>query len=421
MTTSAAPDQLRGLRADEVADRVARGLTNDLPDSPTRTIGEIVKANVFTYFNMLLGSLFVIILVVGPANDALFGGVIVANTLVGVVQEVRAKRTLDRLAVLSSPRARVRRDGEEFEVAVREVVLDDIVVLAPGDQVVVDGEVLEIHGLEVDESLLTGESDPVVKQSGDEVQSGSFVAAGGGAFRATRVGRDAYASQVAEEARRFTLSRSELRSGIDWIVHLVSYLMIPTGGLLLFSQITGHAGISDAIRATVAGVVAMVPEGLVLLTSVAFALGVVRLGKRQVLVQELPAVETLARVDVICLDKTGTITEGELTLDQLLPCAGADTSQAAGALAAVISADPNPNATQRALLSGLADTAAGGEQATGESSPITLPEVTRSVPFSSARKWSAATLADGTTWVLGAPDVLLRAVADPGDLPAKVE
>ncbi len=414
MTTVEAAPHPRGLSAAEVSDRVARGLTNDLPEHPTRTTKEIVRANVFTYFNLLLGGLLVVILVVGPLNDALFGGVIVANTLVGVIQEVRAKRTLDKLAVLSTPRATVRREGDDTEVAVREVVLDDLLVLRPGDQIVVDGTVVEVTGLEVDESLLTGESDPVVKAVGDTVQSGSFVAAGGGVMRATRVGRDAYASQVAEEARRFTLARSELRSGIDWIVRLVSYLMIPTGGLLLFSQITGHAGIADALRATVAGVVAMVPEGLVLLTSVAFALGVVRLGKRRVLVQELPAIETLARVDVICLDKTGTITRGELTLAELVATDGASApgADAIAALAAVLAADPNPNATLRALHDGLASRLASD-------APSAAP--TRAVPFSSARKWSAASLTDGSTWVLGAPDVILRQMPGTADLAALIE
>ena len=411
MTTVAAPVSSTGLSDDEVADRRARGLANDLPDAPTRSVGEIVKANVFTYFNLLLGSLFVIILVVGPSNDALFGGVIIANTVVGVVQEVRAKRTLDRLAVLSSPRARVRRNGTAGEIPVNEVVLDDVLLLEPGDQVVVDGEVLTSSSIEIDESLLTGESDPVLKEPGNPVMSGSFVAAGSGSMRATRVGREAYASQVAEEARRFTLARSELRSGIDFIVHLVSYLMVPTGILLLVSQLHASDGIAESIRGTVAGVVAMVPEGLVLLTSVAFAVGIVRLGRRQVLVQELPAIETLARIDTICLDKTGTLTEGDLALDRLVAGPGADEAGSAAALRAVIAAESAPNSTMRAVQAGL-PAAAPGE---------VLPTPTAHVPFSSARKWSAATFGADGTWVLGAPDVVLRAIPDSPALGAAVE
>ncbi len=204
-----------GLTLAEVAERRARGQVNDVPTTPSRTVAEIVRTNVFTRFNALLGSLLVVILIVGPIQDALFGFVLIANAGVGIYQELRAKRTLDRLAVLTSPRARIVRAGVVGETPVSDVVLDDVLELRPGDQIVVDGEVLEARSLEVDESLLTGESEPVVKGPGDEVLSGSFVAAGDGRFRATRVGAGAYAAGLAEQARRFTLTRSELRGGID--------------------------------------------------------------------------------------------------------------------------------------------------------------------------------------------------------------
>ncbi len=303
-----------GLSAAEVTDRRARGLSNDLPATNTRTFGQILRANLLTRFNLLLGGLLAVILVVGPLNDALFGGVLIANALIGITQEVRAKKTLDRLTILSAPKARVRRDGTEAEIPVNDVVLDDVLELQPGDQVVVDAEVVEASGLEIDEALLTGESDPVLKRAGDDVLSGSFVAAGGGYVRATRVGVDAYAVKLAADAKRFTLATSELRTGIDDIIRLISYAMVPTAALLLWSQLSAHEDWREAAAGTVAGVVAMVPEGLVLLTSMAFAAGVVRLGRRHALVQELPAVETLARVDVLCLDKTGTITEGDISL-----------------------------------------------------------------------------------------------------------
>ena len=293
--TAASP---AGLTSAEVDERVAKGLVNDVPEAPTRTLAEIVRANVLTPFNFLLGSLLVVILVVGPLQDALFGLVLVANTLVGIVQEVRAKRTLERLAVIGAPTARVVRDGTTREVGVGEVVLDDLLVAAPGEQVVVDGEVRQATAAEVDESLLTGESEPVGKRPGEPMLSGSFVVAGTLAYQATKVGREAYAAQLAEQARRFTLARSELRAGVDRIVKAVAWLLVPTAALLLASQLRS-LGVRAALRGAVAGTVHMVPEGLVLLVSVAFAVGVVRLGRRRVLVQELPAVETLARASVV--------------------------------------------------------------------------------------------------------------------------
>src|SRR5215212_1396567 len=258
-----------GLTAAEVAEREARGLVNDVPSAPTRTIGQIVRSNLVTRFNLLLGSLLAVIL---------------ANTVVGIVQEVRAKRTLDRLEVVNAPRARVVRDGRVAELAVGQVVLDDVLETAAGDQVVVDGEVLDAAGLEVDESMLTGESEPVARRAGDRLLSGSFVAAGSGRYQATKVGREAYAVQLTEQARRFTLARSELRAGVDQILKYVTWALVPTAVLLFVSQLRLEHGVRAGLRGAVAGTVAMVPEGLVLLTSVAFAVGVVRLGRRQVLV-----------------------------------------------------------------------------------------------------------------------------------------
>jgi cation-transporting P-type ATPase E len=382
----------RGLSAAEVAERVERGLVNDVPSAPTRTIGQIVRSNLLTRFNLLLGSLLAVILVVGPLQDALFGLVIVANTAVGIVQELRAKRTLDRLEVVNAPRARVVRDGRVSELAVGQVVLDDVLEAGAGDQVVVDGEVLEAAGLEVDESLLTGESEPVDRRPGDRLLSGSFVAAGSGRYRATKVGREAYAVQLTEEARRFTLARSELRAGVDQILKYVTWALVPTAVLLFVSQLRLEHGVRAGLSGAVAGTVAMVPEGLVLLTSVAFAVGVVRLGRRQVLVRELPAVETLARVDVICFDKTGTITAGDLAVQGLEPPDGA-AGEAAAALGALAAADPNPNATLRAI--GQAFPAPDGWR----------PEA--AVPFSSARKWSGASFPGHGAFLLGAPEILL--------------
>ncbi|HEX6329463.1 MAG TPA: HAD-IC family P-type ATPase [Jiangellaceae bacterium] len=393
--------RVSGLTTHEVAERVAAGQVNDVPVRSSRSVADVVRANVFNRINAIIGSLLVLILLVGPWQDALFGGVIVANSLIGIVQELRAKRTLDRLALIGQARPHVRRDGTATPMPPSEIVLDDIVELGPGDKVVVDGAVIEAESLEIDESLLTGEADPVHKLPGDTVMSGSFVVAGGGAFQATKVGRDAYAAQLAEEASRFTLVNSELRNGINKILKFVTYVIIPTGIALVISQIVVNQNdVPEAIRRMVAGLVHMVPEGLVLLTSMAFAVGVIRLGRRQCLVQELPAIEGLARVSVVCLDKTGTLTEGSMDVTdvvQLQP--GFPIREALGALGSV---DERPNASMQAIIDAC------------------LPPAgwiaTEVAPFSSARKWSGATFSEpsgnSSTWLLGAPDVLLPAEAD---------
>ncbi len=390
-------DPSRGLSAAEVQERRRRGEVNDVPAAPTRTIAQIVRANVFTRFNALLGAMLaLIVLVGGPYQDALFGVVLVANALIGIVQEIRAKRTLDRLTLLVAPRAHALRDGAVAEISIGEVVLDDILDAPAGAQIVVDGEVVAADGLEVDESLLTGESDAVRKRPGDRMLSGSFVAAGSGRYRATAVGADAYASRIAQDARRFTLTSSELRSGIDRILVYVTWAIVPTALLLFWSQYRVHDSWREGVSGAVAGTVAMVPEGLVLLTSLAFAVAVVRLARQRVLVQELPAVEGLARVDVLCIDKTGTLTYGRLGVARVDRLDGTDPAPALAALAA---SDPAPNATMRALAEAYPPAADGWR-----------PD--ERVPFSSARKWSAGSFGAHGTWVLGAPDVLL----EPGEL-----
>ncbi len=378
-----------GLTADEVAQRVRGGQGNVADEHTSRTLPEILRANLLTRFNAILGTAFVLIVVFGEGQDALFGFVLLFNVLIGVVQEYRAKRTLDRLAVLNAPKARVVRDGAVHEVAVTAVVLDDLCDLLAGDQVPADGVLVSVDGLELDESLLTGESDPVSKDAGAEVLSGSIAIAGRGRFQVTRVGADAYARRLATEARRFTLTRSELMEGINQILRYVQWALVPTAVLLAFSQFRVQDTTRAAIAGVVAGVVAMVPEGLVLLTSLAFGVAVVTLARRQVLVQELPAVEGLARVDVILLDKTGTLTEGAIGFQRLSEITPADpVSDALGALAA----DENRNATMKALCEVFP--APEGWVRTG------------STPFSSARKWSAVTFGERGTWVLGAPEMV---------------
>lgn len=396
-----------GLTAAEVAERVARGEVNDVPVRSSRSTADIVRANVFTRFNAIIGVLWLIMMFVAPFQDSLFGYVILANTGIGIIQELRAKKTLDSLAVIGEARPTVRRDGVAAEVGTSEIVLGDLIEIGPGDKIVVDGECVEADGLEIDESLLTGEADPVVKQPGDQVMSGSFVVAGGGAFTATKVGREAYAVQLAEEASRFTLVHSELRTGISTILKYVTWMMIPAAiGLAITQLVVKNDDFKASIARAVGGIVPMVPEGLVLLTSVAFAIGVIRLGRKQCLVQELPAIEGLARVDTVCLDKTGTLTEGGMDVTELRPLGGSDESYVRKVLSALGESDPRPNASLQAIIDAYPDDKDW--------------RCVESLPFSSARKYSGASFNEGdggtSTWLLGAPDVLL-----PSEDPALAE
>lgn len=381
-----------GLTAEEVADRVRRGLTNDLPPRSGRTTWDIVRANVFTRINFLLMVLFIMVLTTGSIVNALFGFLIIINSGIGIVQELRAKRTLDNLAVVGEGKPTVRRDGIARQLPREEVVLDDLIEIGPGDQVIVDGEVVEASYLEVDESLLTGESDPLLKQPGDEVMSGSFVVAGVGAFRATRVGHDSYAARLTMEASKFSLVKSELQTGINKILRLITWLLVPVGLATIWVQWNQPGVWQSKVLYTAGALVPMVPEGLVLLTSLAFAVGVVRLGQRNVLVQELPAIEGLARVDVVCADKTGTLTENGLRFGECEVLDG-DEGEVAEALAQLAAADPRPNASVQALAHALPPSDSSWT-------------VTAMAPFTSAKKWSGMSFDGHGHWVLGAPDVL---------------
>jgi cation-transporting ATPase E len=389
------PTPATGLTGAEVAERVAAGRTNAVQQRTSRTAGEVVRANVFTFFNALLFALFLMTLATGRWQNGLFGLVIIANSAIGIIQELRAKRTLDRLAVLNAPRARVVRDGRTGEIDVAGIVADDLLELRIGDQVPADGVVRDAAGLEIDESLLTGESDPIVKSAGDDVRSGSIVVAGSGCFQATAVGAEAYATKLAAEARRFSLVHSELVAGTNRLLRWISLIMLVVGPLVLWSQFRSddNHGWQDAVTGTVAALVGMVPEGLVLLTSLAFVIGALVLTRKQTLVQELPAVEGLARVDVVCLDKTGTLTHGDVTFDELHLFDDAIAGDVAAALA-LGSNGAAGNATASAIAAQY---------------PSTDWREVGSVPFSSARKWSAVCAEGNGTWVLGAPEMVLPA------------
>ncbi|WP_420114135.1 HAD-IC family P-type ATPase [Pseudactinotalea sp.] len=387
-----------GLSSADVAARVAAGKVNVTDDTSSRSLWAIIRGNLFTLFNAILGVALVVVLSVGAWKDAVFGFVLLFNTLIGAVTEYRAKRTLDRLAILNEAEVTAIRDGAEHRVPIREVVLDDVLRLSLGDQVPADGEVLTSAGLEVDESMLTGESEPVDKVTGDPVLSGSAVVAGSAVVRATKVGPDAYAQKITAQAKQFSLVGSELRSGINKVLVVISWVIVPIAFLLFWSQIRNVGGWQiafsgdgwrDAVVQAIAGIVGMVPEGLVLLTSINFALAAVILARRKVLVQELPAVEVLARVDVLCLDKTGTITDGSVELDELVELEGVPGARE---LLATLAREPGASPTAAAIAPGLQDVPSVAQQ-----------EV---VPFSSARKWSGHQAESGA-WVLGAPEVLL--------------
>src|SRR5450755_1961408 len=338
-----------GLSSAEVAERRSRGLAAGGAERTSRPVAEILRANILTRFNGILGVLLAVILLTGEPQDALFGIVLVANALIGIGQELRAKLTLDRLAVLSAPQVRVIRDGTPRDIPDADLVLGDLVALRPGDQLVADGVLRAGAALQVDESLLTGESEPVAKRPGDR-----------------------------------------LLAGINRILRYVTWAIAPVAVLMLVSQLHVHDSAREALTATVAALVGMVPQGLVLLTSVAFAVAAVTLARHQVLVQQLPAVEGLARVDVVCFDKTGTLTDGGITFESIVRL---DEHTPAEAALGALASDENQNTTLAAIGKAFPPPAGWARQA--------------AVPFSSARKWSAASFTGHGTWVLGAPEILL--------------
>lgn len=399
-----------GLTSAEVAARHADGRANTQRQSSSRSVGDILRENVFTLFNGILTACFAAIIVLGDLRDGFFYGVVVVNALIGIVQELRAKIVLDRAALLAAPESRVRRDGAVVAVPLDGVVLDDLLVLRPGDQVPADAEVIESTGLSLDESMLTGESDPVYKDEGAVLLSGSHVATGTGMAVVTAVGADSYASRLTSEIRRHSLVRSELRDATNRILVYLSWILGPVilitlvgrffaygGWEELFSDDRWHRALLDAVAA----VVGMIPEGLVLLTSLAFGVAAIQLAARKVLVQELAAVEVLARVDVLCLDKTGTLTTGELAFERAEALGDDELTRTAEIALAAFGADDAGNAT-----AGVLSTAYVSDRFA----------VRRRIPFSSATKYSAVVVdVDGTetSWVLGAPERVLAGHDDP--------
>lgn len=437
----------QGLSFKQVAHARAADETNEFDNSSSRSIVAILRANVFTIFNAILASAVVVVLAVGSWQDAVFGFVLLLNTLTGTIAELRAKRALDNLAVLAAPTAHVIRDGEAKDIEVSQVVLGELLELRSGDQVPADGQVLSSNGCEIDESILTGESVAVRKHENDQVLSGTTVIGGSARIRVTAVGEHSYANRLAMEARKYSVVTSELQEGTNRVLTWISWVIVPMTLLLLWSQLRVAGGISGSLNSgqwkaavvlAVAGVVGMVPQGLVLLTSVNFAAAAMTLARRKVLVQELPAVEVLARVDMLCLDKTGTLTSGAVELDHIESCLGSACadgdggSLAAGKVSADAAAGGSAGTGSGAVVPASADDAAraalaylvGGSEANATGSAIAAgltglePAQARyAIAFNSARKWSAVQTQAGA-YVLGAPEIVLAGSTGSGSTEA---
>lgn len=384
-----------GLTDKEVKDRVKKGKVNIIPKTPSRTIGQIIRANLFTSFNALNAVLAIIVIIAGSPKNALFAGVIITNTMIGVIQEVRAKAIIENLSLLNMTNVKVMREGVEKEISMEDLVIDDVMVLNPGAKIVADAEILYGSEIEVDESLLTGESDPVLKKSSSKILSGSFVVAGNGYAKVTSVGADTYSAKLAEEAKRYKLINSELQTAVNKIFKVIIWLVIPIGTLLVATQLLfADRSWQDAVIGAASGIIGMVPEGFVLLTSATFIVAVIRLSKWDTLVQELTATEVLARVDVLCLDKTGTITEGKLKVVDVVALEKNDINDIEEILAGIVHGSPSINPTQQSILEKYKD----------------KPElkIKNKIPFSSEKKWSGVEFEEKGAWVLGAPEMILK-------------
>jgi cation-transporting P-type ATPase E len=388
-----------GLTEAEAGRRLAeRGPST--PPATSRSTASIVRANVLTPFNAILAVLGVLTLMFADWRDALFLFIIVANSAIGIVQELRAKRSLDRLAALVAPKATVVRDGEARDVAVEQVVRGDLVRVQAGDQVVADGALSESTGLALDESILTGESRPVQREPGQEVRSGSFAVEGAGSYTVEAVGDESYAQKLAGEAREFRHPRSPLEVAVNYLLYALVGLMVPLGLMLLVVLVKGDSSTREAITTAVAAIVTLVPEGLILLMSVTFAAAALQLSRRGALAQQLNAIESLASVDLICLDKTGTLTEPGLRVVSLEPADGVEVERLRNELARFAASSPSKNGTLVALA---------------QVGDAPAEEASEAVPFSSSRRWSALRLG-GEGFVLGAPELFqlgpLAAVAE---------
>lgn len=418
-----------GLNSVQVAQRHRLGLDNVQPRTTSRSIAEILRTHLMTLFNLVIGVCGIVIILLGRWLDLLFAVAAVANVIIGLVQEYGAKRKLDAIALLHQDTIRVLRDGMVVLMHREHIVLDDVVELRRGDQVPADGVVLSSRGLDIDESMLTGESYPVAKRRDDRVLSGTAVLAGTGRFKVTAVGERAHAVRITTEAKRYRKINSELRQALEKVALWVSVALLPIAAVVVNGQMQAHGGWSsawetglwrEAVVTAVSSVTAMIPQGLALMTTIAFAVAAVKLSQQNVLIQEQPAVEVLARVDMVCLDKTGTLTDGSIAFDQALKL-----SPAGGLLHEAV--DPSSTAVagtegwQQILAWFGADEYANPTAAALREPFTALPRhhAAYQVQFSSARRWSAVTFADDAGdlsghWILGAPELLQSPQANPG-------
>lgn len=388
------PDLTYGLTAEEVSDREAEGLINVTVRKGQKTVRQIVLSHTLTYFNLLNILLGILVATTGQWKNMLFLGIIIGNSAIGIFQELKVKSLIDNLTVITAARVTAIRDGGEEEMPIDNIVVDDVIKLGPGDQVVTDGRVFDCRGLEVNESMLTGESQAVKKKDGDQVLSGSFIIAGTALQRVDKVGNESYASQLVAKASHKKRASSEMQRTIGRIIQVVSVIIIPVGLLLYRSQMIANGGVfANAIIRTVSGIIGMIPEGLVLLTSVSFIIGVGRLANKKALVQEMPSIESLARANIICTDKTGTITTGELRVNEVLPMGRVTRDQVMDIMAHINSAFTDTNVTQDAL------NAAFGKSKGWDARGI--------IPFSSERKFRAVSFDGHGDYVLGAPEFIV--------------
>ena len=388
------PDLTYGLTSEEVSDREAEGLINVTVRKGQETVRQIVLSPTLTYFNLLHILLGILVATTGQWKNMLFLGIIIGNSAIGIFQELKVKSLIDNLTVITAARVIAIRDGVEEEMPIDNIVVDDVIKLGPGDQVVTDGRVFDCRGLEVNESMLTGESQAVKKRDGDQVLSGSFIIAGTALQRVDKVGNESYASQLVAKASHKKRASSEMQRTIGRIIQVVSVIIIPVGLLLYRSQMIANGGVfANAIIRTVSGIIGMIPEGLVLLTSVSFIIGVGRLANKKALVQEMPSIESLARANIICTDKTGTITTGELRVNEVLPMGRVTRDQVMDIMAHINSAFTDTNVTQDAL------NAAFGKSKGWDARGI--------IPFSSERKFRAVSFDGQGDYVLGAPEFIV--------------
>ena len=403
---------IKGLTSEEVRAAQAAGKVNADATVKTRSYGSIFRSNICTLFNLINVILAVFVFLTGSYKNMLFMLVIVINTIIGIVQEIRSKITTDRLSIVVAANVEVMRDGKIQKIPIDELVLGDVMRLGRGNQIPTDSVVLKGE-CKTDESLLTGESRLIPKHAGDQLYSGSFINAGAVWARVEKVGADNYAAQITNEAKQKKAINSEIMTSLNKIIKYVSIFMFPVG-LLLFANeyLLHHVELDPAILSTVSAMVGMIPEGLILLASTVMAVAVVRLARHQVLVQQLYCIETLARVDVLCLDKTGTITTGGMEVSGLVPLSTADSGpkeqELSKIVASLVASDEDPNDTARAIQEYFGLAKEGKQKAEQAITPADLLKPTRVIPFSSDTKWSGAAFANGEAYVMGAAQFVLE-------------